>query len=180
MNSLINSIYAPKPFSVANGGTANSTALTNGQFWIGNSGNPPSIGTLTAGAGVSISNGAGTITIAATMARATVLPPLGIPTPLVAGTIVIPTNSVPTDSVCPLILPASPTPGDIYQIVGYGTAGWVVLQNSGQVITVGNTQTAPGGAGTVSSTLYTDSIVIYCVTTTNFVANILSGQINVF
>lgn len=39
-------------------------AATNGQLPIGNAGNPPTMATLTAGTGISITNGAGSITIA--------------------------------------------------------------------------------------------------------------------
>lgn len=45
--------------------------LTNGQLMIGSTGNPPVPGTLTAGAGISITNGVGTITIAASGATPT-------------------------------------------------------------------------------------------------------------
>lgn len=41
-----------------------TTVSTNGQLIIGNTGNNPSISTLTAGTGISISNGAGSITVA--------------------------------------------------------------------------------------------------------------------
>ena len=52
--------------NVANGGTG-QTSYTNGQLLIGNStGNTLSKTTLTAGSGVTISNGAGTITVSAT------------------------------------------------------------------------------------------------------------------
>lgn len=50
---------------IANGGTNNTAALTNGQLWIGNTGNAPSVATLTAGTNITITNAAGGITIAA-------------------------------------------------------------------------------------------------------------------
>ncbi len=54
------------PVSVANGGTGQNT-YTNGQLLIGNTtGNTLSKSTLTAGTGISVTNGAGTITIANT------------------------------------------------------------------------------------------------------------------
>lgn len=57
---------------VANGGTGQTT-YTNGQLLIGNStGNTLNKATLTAGSGVSITNGAGSITIAATGSGGTV------------------------------------------------------------------------------------------------------------
>ena len=50
------------------GGASNaitSLALTNGQLAIGNTGNDPSAATLSAGTGVTITNGAGTISVSA-------------------------------------------------------------------------------------------------------------------
>jgi len=58
--------YLGTPITVANGGTGQST-YTNGQLLIGNTtGNTLSKATLTAGSGISITNGTGSITIAAT------------------------------------------------------------------------------------------------------------------
>jgi hypothetical protein len=57
--------------AVANGGTALSSTPTNGQLLIGN-GTNYSLSTLTAGSGISISNGAGSISISATTAGGTV------------------------------------------------------------------------------------------------------------
>jgi hypothetical protein len=53
------------PLSVANGGTATSTAPTNGQLLIGNAG-AYNVASLTAGSNIAITPGAGTLTIAAT------------------------------------------------------------------------------------------------------------------
>lgn len=44
-------------------GVVSSQAMTNGQLLIGSTGSAPSAATLTAGAGISVSNGAGTITL---------------------------------------------------------------------------------------------------------------------
>lgn len=64
------------PLSVPQGGTGVATVPTNGQVLIGN-GTNYSLSTLTAGAGVSITNGSGSITIAST--GVTVYPGAGIP-----------------------------------------------------------------------------------------------------
>lgn len=53
------------PVSVANGGTALTSTPTNGQLLIGN-GTGYTLASLTAGSGISVTNGAGSITIAAT------------------------------------------------------------------------------------------------------------------
>jgi len=64
--------YSGTALPVANGGTG-QTSYTNGQLLIGNTaGNTLTKATLTAGSGVSITNGAGSITIAATGSGGTV------------------------------------------------------------------------------------------------------------
>jgi hypothetical protein len=64
--------YLGTPITVANGGTGQSS-YTNGQLLIGNStGNTLTKATLTAGSGISITNGTGSITIAATGSGGTV------------------------------------------------------------------------------------------------------------
>lgn len=64
--------YLGSPVTVANGGTGQSS-YTDGQLLIGNStGNTLSKATLTAGSGISITNGSGAITIAATGGGGTV------------------------------------------------------------------------------------------------------------
>ena len=64
--------YLGSPITVANGGTGQSS-YTNGQLLIGNTtGNTLTKATLTAGSGISITNGTGSITIAATGSGGTV------------------------------------------------------------------------------------------------------------
>lgn len=47
----------------ASGALTDGGPLTNGQLLIGNTGNPPSAATLTAGAGITVTNAAGSVTI---------------------------------------------------------------------------------------------------------------------
>jgi hypothetical protein len=76
-NSDITSLSAlTTPLSVPQGGTGLSTAPANGRLLIGN-GTNYTLTNLTAGTGVSITNGSGTITIAST--GVTVYPGAGIP-----------------------------------------------------------------------------------------------------
>lgn len=71
-NTIDNADWSGTDLSVANGGTGQSS-YTDGQLLIGNStGNTLSKATLTAGSGISITNGSGAITIAATSAGGTV------------------------------------------------------------------------------------------------------------
>lgn len=62
-NLTINSMTTPGILVNSATGSVTSDALTNGQVLIGSTNNPPVPATLTAGAGIAISNGAGTITI---------------------------------------------------------------------------------------------------------------------
>ncbi len=74
-NAKVTDVAASKvtgTLSVANGGTGQTT-YSNGQLLIGNSSNSLTTATLTAGAGISVTNGNGAITIANTAG----LPPTG-------------------------------------------------------------------------------------------------------
>lgn len=81
-------------------------------------------------------------------------------------------------------LPATAAVGDSYQVVANsaGTKGWVIAQNSGQSIRVGNliTTTGAGGSITSTSTVGGDWIEIICsATNSGFVANIKQGSATV-
>ena len=79
--------------AVANGGTGNTT-YTNGQLLIGNTtGNTLTKATLTAGANVSITNGTGSITIAATNSGGTVTTLSVVSANGFAGTVANPTTT---------------------------------------------------------------------------------------
>lgn len=64
--TLTNLVFSlTTPVAIANGGTAITSAPANGEVLIGN-GTGYTLATLTAGSGISVTNGAGSITIAAT------------------------------------------------------------------------------------------------------------------
>jgi hypothetical protein len=122
---------------VANGGTG-QTSYTNGQLLIGNTtGNTLTKATLTAGSGVTITNGAGSITIAAA----------GLPTMnLVSGTTqtaVANNHYVLTNaSATTVTLPASPSAGDVVWItVGNGRTDNVVARNSSNINSIAENMT---------------------------------------
>ena len=68
--SVTGGTWAGSPISVNYGGTGQTTAPTNGQLLIGN-GTSYTLATLTAGSNISITNGAGSITIEASGNSAT-------------------------------------------------------------------------------------------------------------
>lgn len=177
--ALQNSIYAPTPFSVANGGTGNSGILATNQVWLGNGTATPALTTLIAGTNMTLTPGSGTLTFASTAAdpSATVLANPTSSVALAANTTYIATNT--SVGITTFTLPVSPTPGNFYEIVGSGTQGWKVAQNAGQQITFGALTTTTGTGGSISSNTAADSIIVYCQTSTAFIAQSIQGTLTV-
>lgn len=134
------------------------TVLTDGQLLIGSTGNDPTASTITPGAGISVTNGAGTITIAATGAGFTWTDVTGTSQTLAVENGYIADNA----ALVTFTLPASANLGDQMEIVGKGAGGWSITCNAGQVIHLGNV--ASTAAGTVSSTNQYDRIRLTCIT----------------
>jgi hypothetical protein len=169
---------------VANGGTG-QTSFTNGQLLIGNSsGNTLAKATLTAGSGISISNGAGSITI--TNSAGTV----GPASPVTLGTVrgFTPDDSWPTSysTFLGFRAGASVSSGQYNTLVGY-MAGGLTSQGSNKIAIgayAGYTETAnPFDAQMVAIGYYT----LYSSTGTRNVAlgnstggNVTTGNNNTF
>jgi len=134
---------------------------TNGQVLIGSTGNAPVLANLSAGTNISITNGAGTITIAATGLA-------GIGWNNVSGTsatMVADAGYVANNSgLVTLTLPTTAAFGTFIYVQGFGSGGWTIAQNSGQSIHVGSLSTTVGAGGSLSSTNQYDSITLLCVT----------------
>ena len=147
-----------------------SGTMTNGQVIIGSTGATPTAATLTAGPGVSIATGAGSITISGTGS--------GIGWTEVTGT----TQAMTADSgyvannagVVTFTLPATAAFGTAISIIGKGAGGWLIAQNAGQSIQVGSVASTTGVGGSVASTNRFDSIDLIC-TTANLVWTTLGG-----
>jgi hypothetical protein len=109
---------------VANGGT-NQTSYTNGQLLIGNTtGNTLAKATLTAGTGISVTNGSGSITIANSA------PSIAWQSVQTTGFTAVASNGYPcntTSAAFTVTLPATPSVGDQVQIVDY--AGTFATKN---------------------------------------------------
>lgn len=76
-----------------------------------------------------------------------------------------------SSSLITFTLPASPNAGDVFQIIGLGSGGWTIAQNSGQSIITPSGTTTVGVGGSLSSNRYTDSVICRCVTAlTGFLA----------
>lgn len=117
---------------VGYGGTGQTT-YTNGQLLIGNStGNTLTKSTLTAGTGISITNGSGSITIESTVSSST--PALNVVTGTTqsasANNHYVLTNAAATT----VTLPASPSAGDIIWVtVGNGLTTNVIARNGNKI-----------------------------------------------
>ncbi len=84
-------------------------------------------------------------------------------------------------SPCTLTLPTTITAGHAFEIVGGGTSGWIISQNSGQTIQLGASTTTSGVSGSLASTLQTDSLILTCNTTdTQLTAYGVQGNISIF
>lgn len=145
--------------------------LTNGQLLIGSTGADPVAAALTAGSNVSITNGAGTITIAATgLAGFSWNEVTGTSQLMVANNGYIANNA----ALVTLTLPATAAVGSEIDIIGKGAGGWLIAQNAGQSIVLGSSTTTVGVGGSLASTNAKDSFYMVC-TTANTQWTVASG-----
>lgn len=154
-------------------GTAAVTVLaqaTNGQLVVGSTGSDPSLATLTAGAGVTITNGAGSITLAS---GAIVWTAQAAGTSLLANQGFISTAGtaqnfpLPTAS-CPL--------GSLLELAGNGAGLVTITQAAGQSIRFGNSVSTVGAGGSVASSVVGDAIKVVC-TVANTTFQVVTGSI---
>lgn len=150
---------------------------SDGQLPIGNTGSPPTLATLTAGVGITITNGSGSITIDADNGamdwnEITVTGP----TAMAVDNGYIANNA----GVVGLTLPATASIGDIIKIDGKGAGGWSIGQNAGQTIHFLSQDTTTGAGGSLASTGQYDCITLRCITAnTDFVVETSVGNITV-
>jgi hypothetical protein len=79
-----------------------------------------------------------------------------------------------------LTLPATASVGDLFGVVGMGTGGWLIAQNSGQTIHFGTSNTTTGAGGSLASSAQYDCVEFICITTnTDFVVRSSIGNLTV-
>jgi len=157
--------------AVGRGGLGIATTPTNGQIPIGN-GTNYTAAAITQGTGITVTNGAGTITIASTGVGSTVWNDVSGTTQAAAvnnGYII--SNASQTT----VTLPATAAVGSTFAVAGKGAAGWILQANTGQVIHYGSSATT--SAGSLTSTNQWDSVTIVCVTANTTFAVIASQGI---
>jgi hypothetical protein len=152
-----------------------SSTMTNGQLIIGSTGATPTAATITAGTGISITNGAGTISIASSgVGSLTWNDVSGTSQAATINNGYIISNAGQTT----VTLPATAVVGSVFAVQGKGAAGWILKMNTGQICHFGNAATT--SAGTLTSTNQWDSVAIVCVTAdTNFAVTTAVGNLTV-
>jgi len=161
----------------ANNEIKTTAALTNGQVVIGSTGADPVPATLTAGAGISITNGAGSITISS--------PGGGITwntTSVNVANMAVDNGyfCISPGGALTLGLPAVSVLGDTVQVSLDGATSWQITQAAGQQIRLGTSQTTLGATGTITSTGQGDSICLVCrVANTLWVAQSSVGNLTI-
>jgi len=132
---------------------------TDGQLIIGDTGNVPQIATLTAGAGIAIANGAGTITVSATGSGVAWVDATNAAYNMVIDTAY---GSNRGGGVA-FTLPAVAAQGIVIQIVGI-LGLWNIVQGGGQSIEIGMFTTTVGAGGSLTATNVGDCVTLRCIT----------------
>jgi hypothetical protein len=145
-------------YTDGSGNLAFTPQLTNGQLLIGSTGTLAVPANITAGANISISNGAGSITISSSGGAGfmwTVV--TTTPESMVSnnGYIINDASSLVT-----LNLPPTSNVGDAIGIMGKSADGWLIQCGAGQTIVLGSSTTSSGGS--LASTNAKDSLYIVC------------------
>lgn len=82
--------------------------------------------------------------------------------------------------LCTITLPSVAAIGSVVNIGGLGAGGWLIAQNSGQLIRFGNQVTSTGVGGSLASSNQYDNITLQCVVAnTTWVVQASQGNITV-
>jgi len=148
---------------------------TDGQIPIGSTGNNPTLATLSAGVGVSITNAAGSITVAATGGG------IGweVVTDATKTMVIDVAYGANRGAGVTFTLPATAAAGSRFEIVGMAGL-WVLAQNAGQTVYIGDTNTTAGVGGSLTATDAGDCMELICtVSDTNFRVFSMMGNLTV-
>ena len=130
--------------------------LTDGQLLIGSTGAQPVPAVLSAGAGISITNSAGSVTIAASGSVAG-WSTIGASQAAVKGN-----GYFVTANALSISLPATSAVGDTFEVSLAGGTSWTLTQGAGQQIFFGSASSSSGAGGSVASTANGDSVRLVC------------------
>jgi hypothetical protein len=136
-----------------------TSSMTNGQVLIGSTGATPTPATLIQGSGITITNGAGTISIAASGASANVVDQTSSSVTMTTNTVYIIDNGA---SLVTLTLPTTAALGAFFEIIGFSAGGWQIAQATGQTIHFNSTNTTTGTGGSLASSQQYNCVRIRC------------------
>ena len=174
LGTVATGTWSATTIAVNKGGTGQTT-YTDGQLLIGNTtGNTLTKSTLTAGTGISVTNGNGSITIAATGSSITWNNVTGTTQTAAVNNGYITNNA----SLVTVTLPSTASVGQIVEVAGAGAGGWRVAQNASQVINFGVSATTTGTGGRLDSVNRYDAVRLICITA-NTTWSVISSQGNV-
>ncbi|MBS3903738.1 MAG: hypothetical protein KGZ39_00245 [Simkania sp.] len=156
------------------GGT--TTIDTDGQLIIGMTGDVPQISTLTAGTGIGIVNGAGSITVNSVGG--------GLTWSVIGASQTLAVNNgymCTSGGALSLALPATSAVGDTIEVNLDGSTSWTITQpNAGTQIRLGNSETTLGVGGSLASTASGDWVQLTCETANaRWMACAKSGNITI-
>jgi hypothetical protein len=163
-------------FTNSSGIPAWTGSATNGQVLIGSTGASPTLAAISAGTNISVTNGAGTITIAGTgTAGFSWIDQASSSVTMAVNTGYIIDNGA---SLVTATLPATAAEGSIFRVAGFSAGGWKVGQAASQLIHFGNVTTTTGTGGSLASSNQYDQVELLCVVAnTTFVVLSAVGNI---
>ncbi len=140
---------------IGSGGTGLTGTATNGQLLIGN-GTGYTLATITAGSNISVTDGAGSITIAANDGA------IGWEAITSNQSAVAGEGYFVTANAVEVALPAAAAVGATFKVVLAGGTSWQITQGAGQEIFFGNQSTTAGAGGSLTSTAQGDTVELVC------------------
>jgi hypothetical protein len=143
-------------------GSLNGAA--NGEIPIGaGSSSNPVLATITAGAGISVTNGAGSITLGIAGGGMTWTEVTGTTQAMAVGNGYIANNA----ALVTLTLPTTAALGDTIKVVGKSANFFRIAQNASQFINIVSTSTTTGVGGSLTATEQFDGLELICTTANN-------------
>lgn len=168
--------FAPVIGTTANG-IVSTAAMTNGQVLIGSTGLAPVPASITGGAGITVTPGAGTITISSAGGGTTWNTTAVSIANMAVGNGYF---AIAAGGALTFGLPAASVLGDTVRLSLDGATSWQITQAAGQQVRIGSSTTTLGAAGTLTSTAQGDSVELVCrVANTLWVIQDFVGNITV-
>ena len=175
MSGFENEIIVAKGINLTGASPPSNQLGTDGYLLIGSTAGDPQGAPLTAGAGIIITNGSGSISISSIGG--------GITWSAIGASQTLVNNEgyiCNAGGAISLALPAAASVGDSIEVALSGSTSWTITQGAGQQIRLGNTTTTAGVGGSLASTAQGDWVRLVCyVSGTSWIACAEQGNITV-